>query len=54
MSVYFEALKSGRITRVHIDNHGGSIRRALWSVKRDEAEARNAKTPDHKRRAARR
>lgn len=52
MSVHYEALKSGRITRDDIMRSGG-IARALRAVKRIEAEERNAATPAL-RRAARR
>lgn len=40
MSVYYEAVKSGRITEDDIANAGGSIKRALKVVKRREAERR--------------
>lgn len=40
MSVYYEAVKTGRITADDIAAAGGSIRRALKAVKRREAERR--------------
>ena len=53
MSVHYEALKSGRITRDDVARYGG-IGRALRAIKRIEADERNARTPDGRRRAARR
>lgn len=43
MSVYHEALKSGRITRRPFG--GLDLRRQLKEIKRYEAEERNARTP---------
>lgn len=54
MSVYYEALRTGRLTRDDIANNGGSFRRALRMVKREEAEERNAQTPLPARKSYRR
>jgi hypothetical protein len=45
MSVFHQAVATGRITPVDIANAGGSIRRALRTVKRLEAGERNTRTP---------
>jgi hypothetical protein len=52
MSVYHEALRSGRITR---HSFGGlALRRQLKDAKRLEAEERNARTPYERTKRARR
>lgn len=54
MSVYHEALKSGRLRIADVVNAGGSHRRALRIIKRHEADERNASTPYERTKRARR
>ncbi len=52
MSVYYEALKSGRLHHADMVRLGG--KRALREVKRREAEERNARTPNERTKRYRR